>query len=114
MTAVAHGTNGVANGNGFSHEHENGVESQQRSVALANTTFSHLTLFTGNTMRTGTTGQLNTTLKKSNQELISAVQDTLQYSLDAARFKGNALIITDETILEPLQGDHAQYDITGK
>ncbi|KAG0353269.1 hypothetical protein BG005_007413 [Podila minutissima] len=109
MTAIAQGHNGVSNGNGH---HADG-EAQQHSV-VASTAFSHLTLYTGNTMRTGTTGQLNTTLRKSNLELVSAVQDTLQYSLEAARFKGSSITITDETSLGPLEGDRSQYEVTVK
>lgn len=72
MTAIAQGHNGVSHGNG----HRANGEAQHSVVA--NTAFSHLTLYTGNTMRTGTTGQLNTTLKKSNQEvrLYSKDRDT--------------------------------------
>lgn len=68
MTAIAQGHNGVAHGNG---NHEANGEAQHSVVA--STAFSHLTLYTGNTMRTGTTGQLNTTLKKSNQEVTSTL-----------------------------------------
>ena len=68
MTAIAQGHNGVAHGNGY---HEANREAQHSVVA--NTAFSHLTLYTGNTMRTGTTGQLNTALKKSNQEVTSTL-----------------------------------------
>lgn len=57
--------NGVTNGNGQIN-HDIPVV-----VPFANQHFSHLTLYTGNTMRTGTTGQLNTNLKKSNQEVNS-------------------------------------------
>lgn len=109
MTAIAQGHNGVAHGNGY---HEANGEAQHSVVA--STAFSHLTLYTGNTMRTGTTGQLNTALKKSNQELVSAVQDTLQYSLETARFKGSSITITDETSLGPLEGDRSQYEVTVK
>lgn len=75
MTAIAQGHNGVSNGNGH---HADG-EAQQHSV-VASTAFSHLTLYTGNTMRTGTTGQLNTTLRKSNLEvrLYSKEKETLK------------------------------------
>ncbi|KAF8941367.1 hypothetical protein EDD21DRAFT_391915 [Dissophora ornata] len=110
------------NGNGSSHAYGdvNGSSASAADTAVsagpafANEDFSHLTLYTGNTMRTGTTGQLNTNLKKSNQELVSAVQDTLLHSLDAAHIKGNAITITDETILEPLEGDRSLYEITVK
>lgn len=40
-------------------------------VAFAHESFKQLTLYTGNTMRTGTTGQLASNLSKSNQEVSS-------------------------------------------
>ncbi|KAF9350562.1 hypothetical protein BGX26_011278 [Mortierella sp. AD094] len=91
-----------SNGNGQAYTQING--SGVAPASFANQHFSHLTLYTGNTMRTGTTGQLNTSLKKSNQELITAVEDTLLYSLDTAQIKGDSIAITDETSLESLQG----------
>ncbi|KAF9091629.1 hypothetical protein BGX23_004986 [Mortierella sp. AD031] len=121
MTAVsseAHNsaTNGYTNGSNGQHHNGNGTASTQVGGAptFANNAFSHLTLYTGNTMRTGTTGQLNTSLKKSNQELVSAVQDTLLYSVDTARVKGESITITDETSLGPLAGDRSLYEVTVK
>ncbi|KAF9923667.1 hypothetical protein FBU30_006255 [Linnemannia zychae] len=105
-------TNGYTNGSISSEQSHttevNGVR------PFANNAFSHFTLYTGNIMRTGTTGQLNTSLKKSNQELVSAVQDTLLYSIDTARVKDTSITITDETSLEPLSGDRSLYEVTGK
>ncbi|KAF8967987.1 hypothetical protein BGZ46_000077 [Entomortierella lignicola] len=94
------------NNNGQVHEQTNASNPSSTLVPVpfANHPFSHLTLFTGNTMRTGTTGQLNTSLKKSNQELVTAVEDTLLYSLDTAQVNGDTITITDETSVEPLQG----------
>ena len=87
MTAIStdnhNRTNGGGNGHSSSYINGNGSADHASSAtpvptpapatgfALANSTFSHLTLYTGNTMRTGTTGQLNTSLKKSNQEVTS-------------------------------------------
>ncbi|KAG0262978.1 hypothetical protein BG011_009476 [Mortierella polycephala] len=103
--------NGYFNGNGT--QVPTGLVPPTKPT-FVNDTFSHLTLYTGNTMRTGTTGQLNTSLKKSNQELISAVQETLLYSLDTARIKGDTITVTDETILGPLEADRSSYEITAK
>jgi len=62
------------NGNGYQNGYTNGSTPVAVVIAepapFANDAFTHLTLYTGNTMRTGTTGQLNTSLKKSNQEVI--------------------------------------------
>ncbi|KAF9363966.1 hypothetical protein BGX34_002905 [Mortierella sp. NVP85] len=99
------------------HTNGEGRERIQQSSTVAqaaNNAFSHLTLYTGNTMRTGTTGQLTTNLKKSNQELVSALQDTLLYSLDAAHINGDTITITDETSVGSLEGDRSSYEITGK
>ncbi|KAI1296402.1 hypothetical protein EDD11_007337 [Mortierella claussenii] len=93
-------SNGYGNAAGIRHGHGS---ASTDGLAFAHHKFSHLTLYTGNTMRTGTTGQLNTNLKKSNQELVSAVQDTLLYSLGSARIKGDSITITDETSTEPLE-----------
>ncbi|KAF9995605.1 hypothetical protein BGZ79_010707 [Entomortierella chlamydospora] len=101
-----------SNGNGQAYTQING--SNVTLPSFANQHFSHLTLYTGDTMRTGTTGQLNTNLKKSNQELVAAVEDTLLYSLNTAQIKGDSITITDETSLESLQGDRSSYEITGK
>ncbi|KAF9385797.1 hypothetical protein BGX21_000962, partial [Mortierella sp. AD011] len=101
-----------SNGNGQAYTQING--SDVTLPSFANQHFSHLTLYTGDTMRTGTTGQLNTNLKKSNQELVAAVEDTLLYSLNTAQIKGDSITITDETSLESLQGDRSSYEITGK
>ncbi|KAF9915584.1 hypothetical protein BX616_005823 [Lobosporangium transversale] len=95
--------------------HNNGSVLTSSSLsAFANHNFSHLTLYTGNTMRTGTTGQLNTNLKKSNQELVAAVQDTLYYSLSTAHIENNSIIIRDETSIGPLEADRSSYEITVK
>ncbi|CAO3566500.1 unnamed protein product [Mortierella alpina] len=130
MTAIStddhNRTNGGGNGHSSSYINGNGsadhasspapvpTPAPAKGFAWANNTFSHLTLYTGNTMRTGTTGQLNTSLKKSNQELVSAVQETLLYSLNTARVKGDTITITDETSLEPLEGERSSYEITVK
>ncbi|KAF8940229.1 hypothetical protein BGZ47_007818 [Haplosporangium gracile] len=114
MTALSSEThNGATNGytNGSAEHNNNNNHNHQSTTEVsgartfANNAFLHLTLYTGNTMRTGTTGQLNTSLKKSNQELVSAVQETLLYSVDTARVKGSSITITDETSLGPLTGD---------
>ncbi|KAF9135999.1 hypothetical protein BGW39_009051 [Mortierella sp. 14UC] len=114
MTALSSEAHNGATTNG----HTNGSSEQTQvagvAPAFANNAFSHLTLYTGNTMRTGTTGQLNTSLKKSNQELVSAVQDTLLYSVDTARVKGSSITITDETSLGPVAGDRSLYEVTVK
>ncbi|KAF9181199.1 hypothetical protein BGZ51_005591 [Haplosporangium sp. Z 767] len=104
-------TDGYSNGNGS--QVSTGPVPPTKP-AFVNDTFSNLTLYTGNTMRTGTTGQLNTNLKKSNRELIAAVQETLLYSLNTARIKGDTITITDETILAPLEADRSSYEITAK
>ncbi|KAG0211028.1 hypothetical protein BGX28_008598 [Mortierella sp. GBA30] len=126
MTAISSEDRIRSNGDGTGHhkgylntgEHASsaasGAVAGETPVTFANDTFSHLTLYTGNTMRTGTTGQLNTSLKKSNQELVSAVQETLLYSLNTARIKGDSITVTDETSLGPLDGDRSSYEITGK
>ncbi|KAG0322695.1 hypothetical protein BGZ99_003188 [Dissophora globulifera] len=88
--------------------------SRTAPVAFALEPFSHLTLYTGNTMRTGTTGLLNTTQKKSNQELVSAVEDTLNYSLETAHISGTHITIADQDARGPLDSDRAKYDITVK
>ncbi|KAI1319140.1 hypothetical protein EDD11_004783 [Mortierella claussenii] len=127
MTAI-HATGGLyeatSNGhNGGHHAHEHAIslhtnsnksKSRAQPVSFSQNVFSHLTLYSGNTIRTGTTGQLNTTLKKSNQELVSAVEDTLLFSLDAAQIDGSHITIADQASLGPLEGDRAKYDITGK
>ncbi|KAG0288389.1 hypothetical protein BGZ97_006830 [Linnemannia gamsii] len=118
LSSEAH--NGVINSytNGSTQHNSNLSDNQSTEAsgarAFANNAFSHLTLYTGNTMRTGTTGQLNTSLKKSNQELVSAVQDTLLYSVDTARVKGSSITITDETSLGPLAADRSLYEVTVK
>jgi hypothetical protein len=73
LSSEAH--NGAINSytNGSTQHNSNLSDNQSTEAsgarAFANNAFSHLTLYTGNTMRTGTTGQLNTSLKKSNQEV---------------------------------------------
>ncbi|GJJ68037.1 glutamate--cysteine ligase regulatory subunit [Entomortierella parvispora] len=123
LSSEAHpaGNGHSANGNGYHNGYTNGstpvavaTAAPTTSAPFANDAFTHLTLYTGNTMRTGTTGQLNTSLKKSNQELVSAVQDSLLYSVNTARIKGGAITITDETSLGPLEGDRSLYEITVK
>ncbi|KAI9472880.1 hypothetical protein BDB00DRAFT_861574 [Zychaea mexicana] len=44
--------------------------------------FKHLTLYTGNVMRTSVAGRSKALSKKSNTELITAIDDTLYASLD--------------------------------
>ncbi|KAG0363373.1 hypothetical protein BC939DRAFT_444829 [Gamsiella multidivaricata] len=83
-------------------------------VAFAQETFSQLTLYTANTMRTGTTGLLNTTLKKSNQELVSAVEDTLLRSLESTQIKGSSITIADQGAIGPLEEGRSKYEITAK
>ncbi|KAG0309389.1 hypothetical protein BGZ98_002895 [Dissophora globulifera] len=115
--SVASHLNGNATSNGYDHANGSGAEAVLAGAtppSFAKVPFSQLTLYTGNTMRTGTTGQLNTSFKKSNQELISAVQDTLLYSLNTARVKGDTITITDETSLGPLEGDRSLYEVTVK
>jgi len=66
-------------------EHEGIQQSStvaQAAPAFANNAFSHLTLYTGNTMRTGTTGQLTTNLKKSNQEVKRVYGSSRSHALD--------------------------------
>ncbi|ORZ11004.1 hypothetical protein BCR41DRAFT_357330 [Lobosporangium transversale] len=76
-------------------------------VAFAQEKFQHLTLYTGNTIRTGTTGQLNVSLKKSNQELVSAVEESLFSSLVSARINGTTLqlqtppLLAHWTVIDP-------------
>ncbi|KAI8349105.1 hypothetical protein B0O80DRAFT_460708 [Mortierella sp. GBAus27b] len=94
--------------------HPSSTIGQATLPAFANHAFSHLTLYTGNTMRTGTTGHLNSSLLKSNQELVSAVQETLIYSLNAADIDGDTITITDETSIDALEGDRSSYEITAK
>ncbi|KAI9246956.1 hypothetical protein BDA99DRAFT_565371 [Phascolomyces articulosus] len=45
-------------------------------------TFKHLTLYTGNVMRTSVAGRNKVLSKKSNTELLNAIDDTLYTSLD--------------------------------
>lgn len=49
-----------------------------------------------------------------NCQLVSAVHDTLLYSLDTARIQGDTITITDETSTGSLEGDRSSYEITGK
>lgn len=71
LSSEAHNgaTNGYTNGSAEHNNNNHSTTEVSGSPAFANNAFSHLTLYTGNTMRTGTTGQLNTSLKKSNQEV---------------------------------------------
>lgn len=76
MTAVqasddTYHINGQHYFNGKTAYHSNGIQNRDRVLpaAFSKDVFSHLTLFTGNTMVTGTTGLLNSTAKKSNQEV---------------------------------------------
>lgn len=57
---------------------------------------------------------MNSSLLKSNQELVSAVQETLIYSLNAADIDGDTITITDETSIDALEGDRSSYEITAK
>ncbi|KAG0278737.1 hypothetical protein BGZ95_003278 [Linnemannia exigua] len=98
--------------NYHSHQHNNG--DRVLPAAFANDVFSHLTLYTGNTMVTGTTGLLNTSLKKSNQELVSAIDHTLHWSLESAQIQGRAISIADNSTLGPLEEDRSKYEITVK
>ncbi|KAG0259755.1 hypothetical protein BG011_002404 [Mortierella polycephala] len=115
MTAI-HSTE--ANFNGSKGQHYAAYEKQSKSrtgpVAFAQDTFSHLALYTGNTMRTGTTAQLATSQKKSNQELLSAVEDTLHNSLESSQVEGSAITIADKNTLGALEGDRSKYEITVK
>ncbi|KAF9359372.1 hypothetical protein BGX26_012490 [Mortierella sp. AD094] len=121
MTAIhtSESLHASSNGHGLPHDHiplHNGhqLKSKALSAAFAQGTFTHLTLFTGNTIATGTTGLLNTTLKKSNQELVSAVEDTLVYSLNSAQIDGSHITVADQRSLGPLEDDRSKYDITAK
>ncbi|KAF9978046.1 hypothetical protein BGZ73_003973 [Actinomortierella ambigua] len=113
MTAL---TSAVESTNGH---HTNGIKSHANghtaaAEAIAKQEFSHLTLYTGNTMRTGTTGMTNAQPHKSNQELISALEDTLLHSMNTAHVKGNAITIRDETSLGSLEEERSKYEITAK
>jgi len=68
------------------HSH-NGTKNGNRalSAAFATDIFSHLTLFTGNTMVTGTTGLLNTSMKKSNQEVSRRNECTLRNRIEYSK-----------------------------
>ncbi|KAF9581388.1 hypothetical protein BGW38_001613, partial [Lunasporangiospora selenospora] len=108
-------------GNGTHSPYLDGVQegngsSPQTLLSLANSHLSHLTLYTGNIMKTGTTAsQLNSsTSKKSNQELVSAIQDTLLFSMNTAQIRDGEITITDETSVGPLEGERASYEITVK
>ncbi|KAG0010561.1 hypothetical protein BGZ80_001382, partial [Entomortierella chlamydospora] len=121
MTVIHTSESLHASSNGHSHPHDHiplhsghQLKSKAQSVAFAQDTFTHLTLYTGNTIATGTTGLLNTTLKKSNQELVSAVEDTLVYSLNSAQIDGGHIAVADQRSLGPLEDDRSKYDITGE
>ncbi|KAK3833611.1 MAG: hypothetical protein J3R72DRAFT_231165 [Linnemannia gamsii] len=107
---VEHYFNG-SKANYLSHQHNNG---DRVPPAFANDVFSHLTLYTGNTMVTGTTGLLNTSLKKSNQELVSAIDHTLYWTLESAQTQGRAITVADNSTLGPLEEDRSKYEITVK
>ncbi|KAF9150459.1 hypothetical protein BG015_007738 [Linnemannia schmuckeri] len=120
MTAVQ-ATDDIHNGqhyftNGKANYHGNGTQNRDRVLpaAFSKDVFSHLTLFTGNTMVTGTTGLLNTSLKKSNQELVSAIDHALSWSLESAQIHGRAITIADSSTLGPLEEDRSKYEITVK
>ncbi|KAF9952364.1 hypothetical protein BGZ72_006339 [Mortierella alpina] len=83
-------------------------------VAFAHESFKQLTLYTGNTMRTGTTGQLASNLNKSNQELLLALEETLHHSLETAEIKDGAITVADKSTLGSLEGDRSTYEITAK
>ncbi|KAF8932199.1 hypothetical protein BGZ47_011516 [Haplosporangium gracile] len=102
--------------NGKANYHSNGAQNRDRVLpaAFSKDAFSHLTLFTGNTMVTGTTGLLNTSLKKSNRELVSAIDHTLNWSLESAQIHGRAITIADSSTLGPLKEDRSKYEITVK
>ncbi|KAF9931500.1 hypothetical protein FBU30_010009 [Linnemannia zychae] len=103
------------NGNGTYHKHgTHSGNNNTLSAELSNTGFTHLTLLTGNTMVTGTTGLLNTSLKKSNQELISAIEHTLHWSLGSAQIHGQIITIADNSTLGPLEDERSKYEITVK
>ncbi|KAG0256543.1 hypothetical protein DFQ27_005684, partial [Actinomortierella ambigua] len=113
MTAL---TSAVESTNG---RHLNGIKDLANghtptAEAIAQQEFSHLTLYTGNTMRTGTTGMTNSQLQKSNQELLSALEDTLLHSMNTAHVKGNAITIRDETSVGSLEEERSKYEITAK
>ncbi|KAF9438751.1 hypothetical protein BGZ76_005057 [Entomortierella beljakovae] len=121
MTAI-HATESslLASSNGHDHPHDhilihNGrFNGKAPSVTFAQDEFTQLTLYTGNTIATGTTGLLNTTLKKSNQELVSAVQDTLYNTLNSAQVNNGHITVADQASLGPLESDRSKYDITVK
>ncbi|KAF9136336.1 hypothetical protein BGW39_000052 [Mortierella sp. 14UC] len=104
------------NGSNGKASYHSGVQNGDRvpPAALAKDVFSHLTLYTGNTMVTGTTGLLNTSLKKSNQELVSAIDHTLHWSLESAQIHGRAITVADKSTLGPLEEDRSKYEITVK
>ncbi|KAK3806744.1 MAG: hypothetical protein J3Q66DRAFT_358361 [Benniella sp.] len=119
MTAAlqaSEGLYGPTNGLGFSDGHllTNKQSRRASPVPFAQETFARLTLYTANTMRTGTTGLLNATLKKSNQELVSAVEDALLNSLESAQINGNHIVISDQKSFGPLEDDRSKYEITAK
>ncbi|KAG0226083.1 hypothetical protein BGW41_004282 [Actinomortierella wolfii] len=113
MTAL---TSAVESTNGHHSNGINGITAAGTGAAqsIAQQAFSNLTLYTGNTMRTGTTGMTNSQLKKSNQELISALEDTLLHSMNTAQIKGNTITIRDETSLGSLEEERSKYEITAK
>ncbi|KAF9910648.1 hypothetical protein EC991_005954 [Linnemannia zychae] len=111
------GGNHYSNGSNGKANYYSGVQNGDRVLpaAFAKDVFSHLTLYTGNTMVTGTTGLLNTSLKKSNQELVSAIDHTLQWSLESAQIHGRTITIADNSTLGPLEEeDRSKYEITVK
>ncbi|KAH7052990.1 hypothetical protein BKA57DRAFT_456935 [Linnemannia elongata] len=121
MTAVqasddTYHANGQHHFNGKAVYHSNGTQNGGSALpaAFSKDVFSHLTLFTGNTMVTGTTGLLNSTAKKSNQELVSAIDHTLNWSLESAQIHGHAITIADNVTLGPLEDDRSKYEITVK
>ncbi|KAF9538813.1 hypothetical protein EC957_006185 [Mortierella hygrophila] len=121
MTAVqasdnTYHINGQHHFNGKAAYHSNVIQNGDRVLpaAFSKDVFSHLTLFTGNTMVTGTTGLLNSTTKKSNQELVSAIDHTLNWSLESAQVHGRAITIADNATLVPLEDDRSKYEITVK
>ncbi|KAG0245574.1 hypothetical protein B0O80DRAFT_447597 [Mortierella sp. GBAus27b] len=118
MTAVqaSEGLHGPTNGLGYSDGYTGNKHPRLRAtpVAFAQETFTRVTLYTANTMRTGTTGQLNATLKKSNQELVSAVEDTLLNSLESAQINGDHITVSDQGSFGPLEDDRSKYEVTAK
>ncbi|KAF9962787.1 hypothetical protein BGZ65_007939 [Modicella reniformis] len=114
MTAVqvSEGFNGPTNGHG--HLPAKQLKLRTSPVAFSQETFTRLTVYTGNIMRTGTTGLLNATQKKSNQELVSAVEDTLLNSLESARINGDHIVVSDEKSFGPLEDARSKYEITAK